>query len=89
MSPAVLERSLRQCGATVLEGEQGHIFHNGLTKADLCAAGLSGGAESGKKRQVLLQKLALPEHMSANGLLAVLNSCYPPEEARELLGISG
>lgn len=87
MSPTVLERSLRQCGATFLEGEQGKLFDNGLTKADLCAAGLSGGAESGKKRLELLKKLALPEHMSANGLLAVLNSCYPMEEARQILGI--
>ena len=87
MSPTVLERSLRQCGATFLEGEQGNLFDNGLTKADLCAAGLSGGAESGKKRLELLKKLALPEHMSANGLLAVLNSCYPLEEARQILGI--
>ncbi len=88
MSPAVLERSLRQCGATFLEGEQESVFQNGLTKADLCAARLSGGAESGRKRLALLRKLELPEHMSANGLLAVLNSCYSPEEARNILETS-
>ena len=87
MPPAVLERSLRQCGATFLDGAQSSVFQNGLTKADLCAAGLSGGAESGKKRLELLQKLELPEHMSANGLLAVLNSCYSPEEARQILSV--
>lgn len=87
MSPLILERSLRQCGATFLEEEETAVFQNGLTKADLCAAGLSGGADSGKRRLELLRRLELPEHMSANGLLAVLNSCYPPEEARGILGL--
>ena len=86
MTPAILERSLRQCGATFLEGE-GELQRTGnsLTKADLCAAGLSGGAESGKRRLALLRHLALPEHMSANALLAVLNSCYTLEEAQAIL----
>lgn len=85
MSPAILERSLRQCGATFLEGAEQEQSHNGLTKADLCAAGLSGGAESGKRRQALLKELELPEHLSANGLLAVLNGCYTMEEAVAIL----
>ena len=37
------------------------------------------------RRQALLKRLALPEHMSANGLLAVLNGCYSREEAEEIL----
>lgn len=85
MPPAILERSLRQCGATFLEEESAQREKNSLTKADLCAAGLSGGAESGKRRLALLRRLELPEHMSANALLAVLNSCYTMEEAREIL----
>ena len=85
MSPAILERSLRQCGATFLEGAEQEQSHNGLTKADLCAAGLSGGAESGKRRQALLKELELPEHLSANGLLAVLNGCYTMDEAVAIL----
>ena len=44
-----------------------------------------GGAESGKRRQALLKELELPEHLSANGLLAVLNSCYTMEEAAAIL----
>ena len=70
MSPAVLEQSLRRCGATFLD-EEGAVTgqrDSGLTKADLCMAGLSGGAESGKRRQALLKQLQLPEHMSANAL---------------------
>ena len=56
-----------------------------ITKADLFAAGLSGGPDSAVKRQALLKRLALPEHMSANALLAVLNGCYSREEAEEIL----
>ena len=56
--------------------------------ADLCLVGLSGRADSASRRLELLKKLALPEHMSTNALLAVLNGCYDREEARELLGLN-
>ena len=49
------------------------------------AAGLTGRPDSAARRQALLQALELPEHMSANALLAVLNGCYSREEALELL----
>ena len=85
MPPKVLEQVLRRAGATFLEGEAASPGGPPLTKADLFAAGLSGGPESGEKRKALLKRLELPEHMSANALLAVLNGCYSREEAEELL----
>ena len=86
MPPRVLEQVLRRAGATFLD-ERARSEEAGppLTKADLFAAGLSGGADSGARRLALLKRLALPEHMSANGLLAVLNGCYSRGEALELL----
>ena len=54
-------------------------------KGDLAAAGLSGGTESAARRQALLKRLDLPEHMSANALLEVLNGCYSREEAESIL----
>jgi ribonuclease M5 len=86
MPPQVLEEVLRRAGATFLDGD-GLAGRSGpaLTKADLFAAGLSGGAGSAEKRQALLRRLELPEHMSANALLAVLNGCYSREEAEEIL----
>lgn len=86
MPPAVLEEVLRRAGATFL-GEDDSECRAGpaLTKGDLFNAGLSGGPGSAEKRQILLKKLALPEHMSANALLAVLNGCYSREEAEEIL----
>ena len=86
MPPRVLEQVLRRAGATFLdEGARSEEAGPPLTKADLFAAGLSGGADSGARRLALLKRLALPEHMSANGLLAVLNGCYSRGEALELL----
>jgi len=85
MSPDVLERVLRRAGATFLEGEAARASGPPLTKGDLFAAGLSGGAGSGEKRLALLRRLELPEHMSANALLAVLNGCYTREEAEDIL----
>ena len=85
MTPQVLEQALRRCGATFLE-EEGEVRTSaGLTKGDLFAAGLSGGPDSARRRQAVLKRLELPEHMTANALLAVLNSCYSPKEVEELL----
>ena len=86
MTPQVLEEVLRRAGATFLEGDAprtGAIPP--LTKADLMDAGLAGGMDSARRRQALLRRLDLPEHMTANALLAVLNACYTRREAEELL----
>ena len=84
---AVLEQVLRRAGATVLDAQAPERARPGLTKADLMAAGLTGGADSARRRQALLKELELPEHTSANALLQVLNGCYSREEALDLLGL--
>ena len=86
MTPAVLVEVLRRAGATFLEEEAGGRGpKGGITKADLYALGLSGGPDAARRRQALLKHLKLPEHMSANALLPVLNALYDresfPEEA--------
>lgn len=85
MPPQVLLDVLRRAGATFLGEEGPQPEEGGLTKADLMAAGLTGRPDSAARRQALLQAMELPEHMSANALLAVLNGCYSREEALELL----
>ena len=89
MPPQVLEQVLRRAGATFLE-EQAPEEESAppLTKADLFAAGLTGGPDSAAKRLALLKEMLLPEHMSANALLAVLNGCYSRQEARALLKLT-
>ena len=85
MTPQVLEQALRRCGATFLEEETSQRAAAQLSKADLFAAGLSGGSDSALRRQAVLKRLELPEHMTANALLAVLNTCYTEQEAQEIL----
>ena len=85
MSPQVLEQVLRRAGATVLDESAPERESPGLTKADLFAAGLAGGEGSAQRRLELLRRLELPEHMSANALLAVLNGCYSRQEEEAIL----
>lgn len=83
MKPEVLLEALRRAGAT-LEGEATSP-RNEITKLDLYEAGLTGGANSAAKRKALLEKLQLPEHLSANGLLEALNLIYTKESFLTLL----
>ena len=80
MPPQVLLTALERCGATFLDGEEtGGQARTPLTKADLLSLGLTG-SNSTRRRKALLRALALPEHLSANSLLEVLNLLYTREE---------
>lgn len=83
MKPETLLEALRRAGAT-LEGEAS-APRNEITKLDLYEAGLTGGANSAAKRKALLDKLRLPEHLSANGLLEALNLIYTKESFLAIL----
>jgi len=83
MSPDILLAALRRAGATVLEEGEVAVQTLQLTKADLMAMGLSGGADSALRRCKLLRAMSLPEHMSANALLQVLNTCCTQEELEQ------
>lgn len=85
MDPAVLETALRRAGATILDGEGTVGQRLPITKGDLYVAGLSGTADAAVRRSVLLKALDLPEHMSANALLAVFNALYTRLELEEII----
>ena len=84
MDPETLITALRKAGATFL-GEDAPVKVKGrpITKADLVVAGLSGGEGSAQKRAALLKELDLPQHMSPNAMLEVLNVLYSYEELAE------
>ena len=84
MSPDILLAALRRAGATVLEEGEVAVQTLQLTKADLMEMGLSGGADSAVRRGKLLRAMSLPEHMSANALLQVLNNCCTQEELEQV-----
>lgn len=54
-----------------------------ITKMDLFEDGLSGGANSSEKRARLLKKLRLPELLTANAMLEVLNSMLTREQYKQ------
>ena len=83
MTKDVILESLRRAGATI-EGENVPAQQS-ITKQDMMELGLSGGTGSSEKRSLLLKKLDLPEHMSANALLQALNLLYSLDELKRLL----
>ena len=83
VSREIILEALRRAGATI-EGEE-TASQSLITKQDLMALGLSGGADASAKRLALLKKLNLPEHMSANAMLQALNLLYSLEELKSLL----
>lgn len=78
MTQEVVMDALRKAGATI-DGES-EKPRGDITKADLFAWGLSGKADSEKKRKRLLKVLELPEKLSSNAMLAVLNALYDRDE---------
>ncbi len=72
MRPEVIVGALRKAGATI-DGESTVRTVGTITKQDFSELGLSGSANSSVKRQSLMKKLGLPEHLSANALLQALN----------------
>ena len=77
MRPEVILESLRKAGATFIGQEtEEKAPKEPITKTDLFVWGLTGGAGSGEKRAKLLKKLALPEHLSTNAMLEMLNLLY-------------
>lgn len=84
MTPEILIQALRRAGATFEDGpkydDKGHI-----TKADLYELGLLGKDGSRERRRELTAKLELPERLSAQSLLDVLNALHDREELLNLL----
>ena len=79
MSPEVLTAALERAGATFEDGAEPRKISR-ITKADMYKKGLSGGSGSAERRRELLKKMDLPERLTADGLLDVLNAVMTREE---------
>jgi len=84
MSGDVLIDALRRAGATMDDNVVSENI-NYLTKADLYSMGLLGANGSAEKRRALATRLGLPERISSNALLDVLNALYSNDEIKEIL----
>ncbi len=84
MRPQALLEALERAGATFLDEREQAKPMRSITKADLYAKGLSGQAGSAQARRQLLKRLELPERLTADGLLDVLNATMSREEFLQL-----
>lgn len=68
------------------ESVSARLVENPLSKADLYRDGLTGGADSARRRAELARALSLPEDMTPNALLAALRILLSYEQYCELVG---
>lgn len=83
MTPEIILNALRAAGAT-MDGVE-PAGGRSITKQDFMELGLSGGAGSAERRQALMKRLDLPEHMSSNALLQAVNLLYTKEALSSIL----
>lgn len=78
MSAEIIMQALRRCGATI-DGEA-TAASGGITMADMYAKQLAGKPDSAAKRANFLASMDLPQKMTAQALLPVLNALMSREE---------
>ena len=78
----VIIRAVERSGAM----EETPKAKGGITNVHLYEFGLAGGQGSAEKRKTLLKALQLPENLSSNALLDVLNCMSDVEELEKLIG---
>lgn len=78
----VLLEAFRKAGVFT---EENTALKDPIVKADLMEHGLVGGENSAERRAELQRRLGLPERLSANLLLEILNVMYSREEFLTLL----
>ena len=81
MSGEIILKALEKSGITA---EKSLKPKTKITKTDMFVAGLSGSSDSGINRKKLLKYLELPEDLSPNAMLDVLNNILEPERFFEV-----
>ena len=84
MKPEVLLECLMRAGVAVNDCELSQECQP-ISKADMYAKGLSGKSGSKEMRLKLIKQLDLPEHISADALLDILNATMSREDFLQLL----
>ena len=82
MTPEIILTALRNAG---VKTDDGRNFEPEITKAYLYSLGLIGGDGSVQKRKALQAALSLPEHLSANALVQILNIVSSREEIEDII----
>lgn len=77
MTPEIITEALARSGVF---GKQVGENNRKITKTDLFVAGLSGCENSSEKRREYLKRISLPENLSPNAMLDILNTIFTYEE---------
>lgn len=85
MTDEVLLAAFRAAGIALETSEGAPEQRQPITKADLYFDGFSGGPDSAAMRARLMRRLGLPQRLSANRLLQVLNVLMTREEYQRLV----
>ncbi len=91
VSQSVIVNAIIKSGATI-ENMEGNIKQENqgakvISKLDFFEDGLSGGEKSKEKRLEFIKYLNLPEHLSANSLLEVVNNIITYDEYKNIINI--
>ena len=70
----ILKEAILRAGISCGESNISQGSSRPITKLDLFETGLTGRDDSAIRRRTFLKSLGLPEHLSANAMLPVLNS---------------
>ena len=81
MTPEIILDSLKKSGVNAVSGEKPK---RKITKTDMFSAGLSGVVGSSDNRKKILEHLGLPQELSPNAMLDVLNNILSLEEFFEV-----
>ena len=81
MTPQIIKDALEKSGVTGIKHTEST---KKITKTDLFVRGLSGGDNSSVRRKELLKRLDLPQNLTPNALLDILNTIMTYEEFCEV-----
>ncbi len=85
LSEEIISRAIARSGAECEITAGREKAARDITKADLYELGLTGSPSASERRNELKKRLGLPEKLTANSLLAVLNCIMTREELFELM----
>lgn len=83
MTAEIILDALDKAGVTCSKSEESH--RQPVTKIDLYEDGITGGRNSKAKKALLLKKLDLPERLSTNSLLKLINTFMTYEEYKQII----
>ena len=81
----VILEAIRKAGISFQDVDNDIESKRKITKMDLFATGLSGRNDSAQNRKALIKHLGLPEHITTNSLIDVLNCMMDYEEYIEII----